>query len=142
MLAAAVVILGTAGAADAQVVSFTGSGYQAGQGGRSATIAPYGTFSTQPYPNGGAPMFQVWVSYGIFDNGVFKPYAQNSPGIPNATNSTAQNVNRGGGPFDWSIPIMNCNVLHTDIIRAQLQQSTDGGKTWTNTGSPSYINCW
>ena len=85
-------------------------------------------------------MFRVWVDYGIFDNGNFVPYAANSPGIPNATGSTPQNVNLGGGPFNWSINIMNCNVTHNDIIRAQLQQSTNGGTTWTNTGTPSYIN--
>jgi hypothetical protein len=136
------IVLLTAGAADAQVVAFNGSGYQPAQGGQTVTIAPYGIFSTPMYPNGGGGKYRVAIDYGQFSFGNFAPYALNTQGIPNKDYTAAQDAGRGGN-FNWAMPRKNASGIdQNSYIRAQLQQSTDGGMTWTNVGSPSYLRCF
>jgi hypothetical protein len=133
-------LLLTAGAADAQIVAFNGSGYQAAQGGRSASIAPYGTFSTPMYPNGDGGKFRVAIDYGLLSFGNFAVYAPNTPGIPNLDYTAVKDVGRGGN-FDWVMPRKDCNVGPDDYIRARLQRSTDGGTTWADVAT-SYLKCF
>ena len=128
-VASIVVMLVTSGVAEAQVVSFTGSGYKQNPPPAKNTVAPYGTFSV---PMNKAGSYRVVVDYGILDFGTFKAYAPGVNGIPSASASTALAVNAAGGTFNWSIAAQDgSGVTQETQARARLQRSTDGGTTWT-----------